>query len=137
MNAPKEKNVLLVDDDKNLRKMLIFLFMSKGIKVEVSENGLDALEFLKRTTPDVIILDLMMPVMDGFEFLNAIKKDALLSELPVIVLSALPSSKNREKALSMGIYDYFDKPFKSSELANRTLEAIEKSKNNKCQQSIL
>ena len=125
MGETKERHILLVDDDGHLTKMLTFLFMANGFKLESAQNGLDGLEVLKRIKPEAIILDIMMPVMNGFEFLKQIKEDAALKNLPVIVLSALPSINNQEKVLSLGAYDYIVKPFKSSELIKKTLEAIE------------
>ncbi len=123
-----DKTVLVVDDNKHLSKMLTFLFMAKSYKVEIAENGAEALEVLKRMTPDVITLDLMMPVMDGFEFLEKIKENHILENVPIIVLSAIASSKARERVLSMGAYDYLEKPFTSSELVNKSIEAIESVK---------
>ena len=125
MGGTKERYVLLVDDDGHLAKMLTFLFMANGFKLESAKNGIDGLEALKRIKPEAIILDIMMPVMNGFEFLEKIKEDAALKNLPVIVLSALPSIDNQEKVLSLGAYDYMVKPFKSSELIKKTLEVIE------------
>ena len=125
MRETKGRHILLVDDDAHLTKMLTFLFIANGFKLEIAQNGLDALDVLKRITPEAIILDIMMPVMNGFEFLKQVKEDAALKGLPVIVLSALPSAQNRERVLSLGAYDYIVKPFKSSELIKKTIEAIE------------
>ena len=125
MHKSEERHILLVDDDGHLAKMLTFLFMANGFKLENAQNGLDALEVLKRIKPEAIILDIMMPVMNGFEFLKQVKEDTALKDLPVIVLSALPSTNNQEKVLSLGAYDYIVKPFKSSELIKKTIEAIE------------
>ena len=125
MDETKERHILLVDDDGHLTKMLTFLFIANGFKLVSAQNGLDGLEVLKKIKPEAIILDIMMPVMNGFEFLKQIKEDAALKNLPVIVLSALPSINNQEKVLSLGAYDYFVKPFKSSELIKKTIEAIE------------
>ena len=125
MGKAEERTILLVDDDEYLTKMLTFLFIANGFKLEASKNGLDALDALKRITPEAIILDILMPVMDGFEFLKLIKEDTALKAIPVIVLSALPSSHNRERVLSLGADDYIVKPFISSELINKTIEVIE------------
>ena len=122
-----EKLVLIVDDDDKLVKMLEFLFLAKGFIVQSAENGIDALEKLKTNMPDVIILDVMMPKMDGPEFLKEIKADALMKEVPVIVLSALGFDRSKPHLLSLGAYAYLEKPFKSSELVNKTIEAIEEN----------
>ena len=120
-----DKTVLVIEDDKRLSKMLTFLFMANSYNVEIAENGLEALEVLKRMTPDVITLDLMMPVMDGFEFLEKIKENHILGNVPIIVVSAVSSSDTKERVLSMGAYDYLEKPFSSSDLVNKSIEAVE------------
>ena len=125
MSTSDKKNVLIVDDDKHLVKLLTFLFVGNGFKVKSAENGLVGIELLERNIPDVIILDLMMPGMDGYEFLTQIKKDYKLRDIKVIVLSALTESAARKKVLSLGAYDYFEKPFKSSVLVKKVIEAIE------------
>ncbi len=121
------KLVLIVDDDDKLVKMLGFLFLAKGFIVQSAENGIDSLEKLKTNRPDVIILDIMMPEMDGREFMKEIKADALMKEVPVVVLTAIGSDGSKNQLLSLGAYDYFEKPFKSSELVSKTIEAIEEN----------
>jgi len=124
MITSEKKTVLIVDDDKHLMKLLTFLFVGNGFIVKSAENGLAALDVLNKCTPDAIILDLMMPGMDGYEFLSRIKEDYRLKDIKVIVLSALTESAAKEKVLSMGAYDYFEKPFKSTVLVKKTVEAI-------------
>lgn len=125
--SANEKLVLIVDDDDKLVKMLQFLFVAKGFKVQSAENGIDALEKLKTNMPDVIILDIMMPEMDGREFLKEIKADALMKEVPVVVLTAIGFDGSKPQLLSLGAYAYFEKPFKSAELVSKTIEAIEEN----------
>ena len=120
-----EKIVLIVDDDEKLSKMLAFLFMAKGFKVESANSGPAAFEVLERIKPSIVILDIMMPGMDGFEVCEKVKGDPILKDIPVIILSALSSEENREKSVSLGAYAYFEKPFKSAELVSRAVEAIE------------
>ena len=120
-----EKTVLIIDDDEKLSKMLAFLFMAKGFKVESANSGSAAFEVLERIKPSVLILDVMVPGMDGFEVCEKVKDDPSLKGIPVIILSALSSDKNREKSISLGAYAYFEKPFKSAELVSKAVEAIE------------
>ena len=119
-----EKQVLIIDDDEKLSKMLGFLFTAKGFKVEYAESGSEAFDVLGRLTPDVIILDIMMPGMDGFEVCEKIKEDSKLRDIPVIALSALPSSQSKEKIVSLGAYAYFEKQFKSQDLVAKAMEAL-------------
>ena len=126
----KNKNVVLVvEDDKNLSKMLDFLFVAKGLATVSAGDGAEALRVMERTKPQAVILDLMMPVMDGYEFLKRMKADEKWKDLPVVVLSALPSEKKKDELMSLGAADYFDKPFKSTELVAAVVNLIEKSEN--------
>lgn len=120
-----EKTVLIVDDDEKLSKMLAFLFLAKGFKVEFANSGSEAFKVLERIQPSIVILDVMMPEMDGFEVCEKVKGDPLLKDIPIIILSALSSEQNRDKSISLGAYAYFEKPFKSTELVSKAVEAIE------------
>ena len=120
-----EKIVLIIDDDEKLSKMLAFLFMEKEIKDEYGNSGPAAFKVLERVKPSIVILDVMMPEMDGFEVCEKVKDDPILKDIPVIILSALSSEQNREKSISLGAYAYFEKPFKSTELVSKAVEAIE------------
>ena len=111
-----KKTVLIVEDSKALVKMLSFLFMSRGIEVITAMNGAKAMEQIKESVPDIIITDLLMPKMDGFELCKALKKDPELKHIPLIVVSALSSAKNKEQLLSLGVDDYLQKPFEPAEL---------------------
>ena len=122
-----EKVILIIDDDEKLSKMLGFLFTAKGFKVEYAKSGGDAFEALNRMRPNVIILDIMMPGMDGFEVCKKFKEKEEIKDIPVIMLSALPSAQNREKSLELGAYSYFEKPFKSMDLVAKAIEALESS----------
>ena len=125
MVTAEKKNALIVDDDKHLVKLVTFLFMGNGFNVRSADNGVSGLELLEKKIPDVIILDLMMPDMDGYEFLTRIKGDYKFKDIKVIVLSALTESAAKEKVLALGAYDYFEKPFKSTLLVKKAIEAIE------------
>ena len=118
------EQILIIDDDEKFSKMLRFLFMAKSFKVEYVSSGKEALELLEEVKPDLIILDIMMPDMDGFEVCERIKSATLLKSIPIIILSALASSQNRDKAVALGAYDYFEKPFKSADLVSKAIEAM-------------
>jgi CheY-like chemotaxis protein len=82
--------VLIVEDDADLRDMMAQLLALEGFRAHAAANGLEALEYLKKGDhPELILLDLMMPVMDGWEFRRRIAQDPALAPLPVVVLSAL------------------------------------------------
>jgi CheY-like chemotaxis protein len=94
MLATAHSPVLIVEDDADLREMMAQLVMLEGFEVEAVANGKEALDYLKRGgKPDLILLDLMMPVMDGWEFRRRQREDPQLASVPVIVLSALDPSR--------------------------------------------
>ena len=113
------KKVLLVDDDALIDKMISTFFMSSGISTEVAMNGIEGLEVLKKMRPDAIILDLMMPEMDGFEFCELVKKNEQLKDIPIIVMSAFSTEDNIKRILSLGACDFFKKPFRVKELVDK------------------
>ena len=123
--ADKKRTVLVVEDDKNLSKMLDFLFVAKGLTTLSAGDGADALRIMDRIQPAAIILDLMMPVMDGYEFLDRVKADDRWKDIPVVVLSALPAEQKKAELLSLGASDYFEKPFKSTELVAAVVSLID------------
>ena len=79
------KHILIVDDSKTVRNLVAFIMKKEGFKVSTAEDGLDGLEKLERFAPDLIILDLLMPVMDGMAFLNRIRNDARYRQTPVVI----------------------------------------------------
>ena len=119
-----KKTALIVEDSEALANMLSFLFMSRGIEVITAINGKKAMEQIKESAPDIIITDLMMPEMDGVELCKAVKNDVELKHIPIIIVSALSSEKNKDQLLSLGVDDYFQKPFQSSELIAAAEKAL-------------
>jgi CheY-like chemotaxis protein len=86
--------ILIVEDDADLREMMAQLLTLEGFRAETVANGRDALEYLRRgDPPDLILLDLMMPVMDGWEFRRQQREDPALANVPVVVLSALDQAR--------------------------------------------
>ena len=119
---PKNKKlVLIVDDDDKLIKMLKFLFTAKGFLLNTASNGKEALQILEESTPDAIILDIMMPVMDGCVCMEKIKNSNRLSKIPIIVLTAAGFAHPKEELLELGATDYIEKPFKCKELIDKVL----------------
>lgn len=118
--AEKQKDglgVLVVEDDKFLRELFVRKLFSDGFKVENAIEAKAAFEILERWKPDIILLDLILPGVDGFEILSRIKKDDRLKDIPVIVLSNLGQQEDIDRAMSLGAQDFMVK-------ANFTLEEI-------------
>lgn len=110
--------ILLVDDDPmNLR--LLGHLLKETYRTAVAENGRQALEFVQHCCPDLILLDILMPVMDGFEFCQQLKRAPTTQDIPIIFLTARNDSENIVKGLQMGAVDYVTKPFQQAELCAR------------------
>lgn len=106
------KKILLVDDDYNIQNLLVNYLIMKGFEVETAENGYFALKKLEIFKPDLILLDIMMPRVDGFEVCAKIREipDSVLSRVPIIVVSALNHLNDVKKAIGAGANDYLVKP---------------------------
>lgn len=111
----KSRSVLIVDDHEMMQKFLSG-YLKKHFEVEISTNGLEALEWLSDNRPDIILADIDMPQMNGIEFLAEMKKDAYKREIPVIMLSSVSKSDSRVKCLELGAVDFVTKPFNPKEL---------------------
>lgn len=119
--------VLLVDDDDMLRKMMTTLLSKQGFDVLPAESGKTALEKLKTARPDVILLDVMMPDMDGFDVCRQVRADTAISHIPIIMLTALDSVENKVKGFEAGADDYISKPCDTLELVARINALLRRS----------
>ncbi|QQS39466.1 response regulator [Candidatus Woesebacteria bacterium] len=117
--------ILVVEDDKSLLKAYEFTLSSKGFEVRLAENGQVALDILASYIPDIIILDLVMPIMDGFTLLVKIKENADLKNIPVLVVTNLAQSEDILKAMKMGASDYLIKTdFSTRDLVEKIGEYV-------------
>lgn len=121
----KENNmssmVLIVDDEYAGRETLQSVLEGEGYQLEMAENGMQAIEKAKKLLPDVILLDVMMPGMTGFEVCQRIRSDPDIAEIPIIVLTALDDRESLLTALKAGADDFISKPFDRFELRARLL----------------
>ncbi len=113
------RRILVVDDEPHIRKILQFLLEQEGFQVTLAENGVVALELIERNTPDLILLDVMMPKMDGFTVLQKLRETFRTSWIPVIMLTAKGESSEKVRGLRGGANDYLTKPFNHDELMLR------------------
>lgn len=109
--TPDHGTMLVVDDDFLNRTLLVTSLEEQGFVAEMAEDGLQALELLRSQPFDVVLLDLLMPEMDGYATLAAIKQDPALQHLPVIIISALDEMESVIRCIEMGATDYLPKPF--------------------------
>lgn len=110
------KKVLLVEDNEVLRENLAEILELEGYQALMSENGEAGLAAARIQTPDLILSDIDMPIMDGYQFLNSVKKDKILSGIPFVFLSVKNNAEERVYGLGLGADDYLSKPFKLNEL---------------------
>ena len=116
--------ILVVDDDPPSVKMTAFLLREEGYEVMAADNGSDALALIEREDPDLILLDVMMPGLDGFETLREIRSRYAI---PVIFLSAKGETSDRVAGLELGADDYLAKPFEPSELLARVKAVLRRT----------
>ncbi len=120
-----EKKVLLVEDDKFLRETLAKKLMGAGLLVEAAFDGKNALDIIAKFLPDAILLDLLLPDVDGYQVLAEIKKNPTLSKIPVIVLSNLDKPDDMVKAKGLGAVDFMVKSnFTLNEIVNRAKSTL-------------
>jgi class 3 adenylate cyclase/DNA-binding response OmpR family regulator len=127
MNA-RQGTLLIVDDDRRNRTLLAARLEGQGYTVAVAENGRQALEMLRTQSFDLVLLDLMMPEMNGYQVLEHLKGDKLLQHIPVIVISALDDMDSVVHCIEMGAEDYLPKPFNSVLLHARVGACLEKKR---------
>jgi signal transduction histidine kinase len=126
--AEEQGNILVVDDNRLNRLKLSRSLEQQGHSVDVAEDGQQALEMLRTQWFDVVLLDLIMPGMDGYQVLEVIKGDAELRDLPVIVISALDEIDSVVRCIEMGAEDYLPKPFNPVLLQARLNTSLQKKK---------
>lgn len=118
------KKILLVDDEPNILMTLEYTFKKNNFQVFIARDGQEALDILQTQLPEIIILDIMMPNIDGYETLKQIKKDKRLTHCKVIFLSAKNKEKDIEKGLMLGADLYVSKPFSIKKLIEQVYELI-------------
>jgi len=117
--------ILVVDDEDHIRRILKFQLEKHGFKVILAENGEVALELIRRESPDLVILDLMMPKIDGFETCRRIRKNFQTSQIPIIMLTAKSELPDKIKGLQDGANDYLIKPYSNEELLLRVRNVLD------------
>ncbi|HCL42653.1 MAG TPA: hybrid sensor histidine kinase/response regulator, partial [Pseudomonas sp.] len=108
--------VMVVDDSITVRKVTTRLLERNGMEVVTAKDGVDAIAKLQDITPDIMLLDIEMPRMDGFEVATLVRHDERLSQLPIIMITSRTGEKHRERALSIGVNEYLGKPYQEAQL---------------------
>jgi len=122
--AVKPKKILVVDDDRNVLFLISELLARDNYEVIQASDGLAALNQIRQLLPELAVLDVMMPGLDGFELCRRIKNDPLTMGIKVIMVTAKTSGKDIETGLLAGADHYITKPFKMAELSDKIRELI-------------
>jgi DNA-binding response OmpR family regulator len=121
--------VLVVDDERDFRFLLTMFLQHSGLPVDVetASNGRDALELAFEKPPDIILLDIMMPAMDGFEVCRQLRANVRTAFVPILMLTALDDAPSRTRGFSAGTDDYVNKPFDRRELLARVTRMLQRT----------
>jgi len=111
METKNKKNTILIVDDEPMNIVVLTHILKPDYTVYIEKDGMSCMEAVYELMPDLIILDILMPTMSGFEVITALKNDAATKDIPVIFITGLNSSKDEEKGLKLGAADYISKPF--------------------------
>jgi DNA-binding response OmpR family regulator len=122
--STKSKKVLIVDDEPNILLSLEFLMKKSGFEVFIARDGSEALDIIEKVIPDVVILDIMMPEVDGYEVCRFIKSEERLLSTKVIFLTAKTKQEDIDKGYAMGADLYLTKPFSTKNLMEKVKEMI-------------
>ena len=107
---------MVVDDSLTMRKVLSRLLEREGYRVVVAKDGMDALQLLQDSLPDLILSDIEMPRMDGFELVRNIRGDSRTANIPLLIISSRTAEKHRSLARELGVNAYLGKPVQDDEL---------------------
>lgn len=105
------KKILVVDDEERVREMLSFRLKLFGYQVVEASNGQEALDVAAREKPDLVLLDIMMPGLDGFQVCSRLRRNEATKDIPVVVLTAKADAKDVTRAVNSGASDYVVKPY--------------------------
>jgi CheY-like chemotaxis protein/predicted RNA-binding Zn-ribbon protein involved in translation (DUF1610 family) len=120
----KKPKILIVDDDEDVREMYVAVFEKNGFKVLEAKDGLDGLEVVNKEIPDIIFTGIIMPRMDGFTMMDALKKNVATASIPVVISSHLGRESDREKANRHGAKDFIIRGFTTPNQVVRRVDLI-------------
>lgn len=127
----RTKKILIVDDEPNIILSLDYLVRKNGFEPFIARNGTEALAIARSEIPDLILLDIMMPDIDGYQVCRSLKKDALFEHTKIVFLSAKSKREDIELGLEAGADSYFTKPFSTKQIMQEILKLlVHNEKNN-------
>jgi DNA-binding response OmpR family regulator len=119
------RTVLVVDDEEDIRMVLEARLAAAGFRVQTAANGMEALSQIRSSPPDLIVLDLMLPGIDGFGICGMVKRDQRFSRIPIIMLTARVQPNDHKTSVKLGADAYMTKPFRAEELIGRIRELLD------------
>lgn len=121
--------VLIAEDEETIVESLSFLMEKEGYDVSVATDGRTAISMIARDIPDMVLLDVMMPVCDGFEVVRAARNDPKTRQMPIMMLTAKTREVDRRKGLELGVDDFVTKPFSTRDVVSRVKALLERAEN--------
>jgi two-component system alkaline phosphatase synthesis response regulator PhoP len=118
------KKIMIADDERNIVTAIEFLLQRSGYEVRIANNGEDALKQLERFVPDLLLLDIMMPAINGYEVCQTIRQSAHLRHVKIIMLTARGRDADLAKGLALGADAYITKPFANADLLAKVKELL-------------
>jgi two-component system alkaline phosphatase synthesis response regulator PhoP len=116
---PAAAKILAVDDEPELTDLMHYHLVRAGYQVTTAANGWEAIHAIRADRPDIVLLDLMLPDLDGFGVCEILRREAATATIPIIIVSAWASADSRNLGLELGALDYITKPFSPQELVER------------------
>lgn len=121
------KRVLVVEDEPHILKLVSFILTSNGYEVIEAYIGAEGVEKARKELPDLVVLDVMMPNMDGFEVAKTLTSDPKTKHIPILMLSSKAQFEDKMKGIDSGAMDYITKPFDKEELLQKVKECLEEA----------
>jgi len=121
--------VLIAEDEETIVESLSFLMEKEGYDVSVATDGRTAISMIARDIPDMVLLDVMMPVCDGFEVVRAARNDPNTRQMPIMMLTAKTREVDRRKGLELGVDDFVTKPFSTRDVVSRVKALLKRAEN--------
>ena len=125
-NTPSKLHILVVEDDRNVRDLILTRLAMAGYSTSVARDGAEALEAIRLSRPDAVVLDISLPKLDGFEVLRELRLKPASAVPPVMVLTARNAQEDIKAALALGARDYMSKPFDHAQLLFRLSRLLRK-----------
>jgi len=117
-------SILIIDDEPDIAEVLAARLDLEGYKTRMANNGKEGIESARGKKPDLIILDVMMPVLNGYEACKILKNDEKTKTIPILILTALPHVGDADKAFEVGANDYLNKPYKNDRLIEKVKKLL-------------